>query len=507
MEAVERLVANGQAAEGWRLGTATIEKLPPGSEAERFLAEMVPLALHYFAHEEAEKWIETYRERTAKRGALTSYVEELLRGLQLAVLLATKQYSEARRIEGQIRWDRIGELPWAVNLHLLCSVHRGNRPEVLEVLKSAPPCPRPFDRGNRFRILALHYLNQSKPERCLSLCRAALCHFGKAPRLLSRLREIEIHCLMGRAYYDSSHYDRAEEEFRKIREARELYHDTRLTLRFSQELAWILAHRGQFAQARQLLDSLPLHPARTLDDVFCRVRLLETRASLAIEAEDRREASSHLDQAQAILDKFPHRRRQAYIYLGRARLECHDLSTDESYRRAVEYFDRAEECFAQCDTGDPYGRSLLTLGRGELFLARRVTPKAIECCVQAMELAEARGFLDIRARGLLLKSCLLVERGLPAADRVYEEVIRELGLVRNSALLFKVIANLYLYTWQLKDGLEWTDHHMRQLIKFKQILDRDVFDRLYRKYVVQRVLRRGLWDVFGVDPEFLPDDE
>ena len=105
-----------------------------------------------------------------------------------------------------------------------------------------------------------------------------------------------------------------------------------------------------------------------------------------------------------------------------------------------------------------------------------------------------------QARSMLLKSYLLIEGHLPAADQVYEEVLRDLGLVHNPVLLFQVIANLYLYSWRLDDGLDLTDVHLRQLTRLRESIDEDVYRRLYQEYVTVPVMERWMRHMGGEPP-------
>ena len=69
-------------------------------------------------------------------------------------------------------------------------------------------------------------------------------------------------------------------------------------------------------------------------------------------------------------------------------------------------------------------------------------------------------------------------------------MLRNLGSVREPAYLFKVLANLYIYSWDLEDGLELTDVHLKQIEKLREKLSPEIFERLYRAFVTERVLAR-----------------
>ncbi len=102
---------------------------------------------------------------------------------------------------------------------------------------------------------------------------------------------------------------------------------------------------------------------------------------------------------------------------------------------------------------------------------------------------------------MLLKSQLLLEQEASHAESLYEDVLGSLGLVRNPTTLFKVIANLYLFSWELGDQLDLTAWHLGQIYSLAEVIDRETFDRLYDKLVVERVLERAASRSFGTDLE------
>jgi tetratricopeptide (TPR) repeat protein len=164
--------------------------------------------------------------------------------------------------------------------------------------------------------------------------------------------------------------------------------------------------------------------------------------------------------------------------------------TDRAWRTISPLLDRAQRTLRDYGLRGLHGLAKTLVIRGQLHLRRGEADKALECCLKSLDMAKTHGYFPIRVRSLLLMSYLLVEGNFNAADRIYENVLRDLGLVHNPLLLFRVIANLYLYTWKLDDHLELTVHHLEQLLKLQEHIVPQTFRRLFAEHVTSRILDR-----------------
>jgi tetratricopeptide (TPR) repeat protein len=500
---IEGLLESGRAQEAWPIIGKALEKLPPGAGAEKALSDAVSLAVQYLAGEQAEAWIDAYEERAARLEPAPPERQEVLRVLRLAVLLGAKAREEADALEARICWEPVDHLPWAVNVRLVYLVYKGRIEEARWVAKrSRARYAEPGDLGNRLRIFLAHYFQTGDLRRCRALARGALRHLRKDPWILGRLREIEVHGSLGRVHYLRGEYDEAEREYARALQRARRYHHTLYYWLYAVEQAWIHAHRGRHAQAQKLLDSLPPRSLRTPADHFTQVRLLQGQAELAIELEDAERAKLCLAAAELLLREHPHARNQGFVLMSRGKAEALGRSP-EARRRALDCFRRAEECFSKLGAQGLQGLSATLVSRGELHLELGEIPEALDCCMRSALITRRDGFFPVRWKFLLLKSCLLLERGLPVAGRFYEEILRELGAVHSPVILFQVIANLYMYTWELDDRLDLTAHHLRQLHELRSVLDPEAYKRLYERHVTLRVAQRCLRGFFGIDPELL----
>jgi hypothetical protein len=97
---------------------------------------------------------------------------------------------------------------------------------------------------------------------------------------------------------------------------------------------------------------------------------------------------------------------------------------------------------------------------------------------------------------LLLQSVLLLEEKAPKS-KLYERILPRLGSIHNPENLFRILANLYIYTWELDDQIELTDLHLKQIYKLKERLAPERFEHLYTTLVSDPIFNRLKRRLFG----------
>jgi tetratricopeptide (TPR) repeat protein len=191
----------------------------------------------------------------------------------------------------------------------------------------------------------------------------------------------------------------------------------------------------------------------------------------------------------SVLKKCPSRYYQSayHCYMGialRKRRSGNDL------RRAQRHFQLAEGCLMDGAGSDLPLKLLLALHRAYLDHDLGDLPSALRNVLQAHDIAR-----DIRdplqeADSLYLFSALLLE-DISSKHQLYERTLGRIGVIRSPDLLFKVVANLYLYTWELHDeGTDLADLHLKQIQRMRECLSEERFRELYDECVARPMLRR-----------------
>jgi hypothetical protein len=472
-----------------------------GRPAFGLLLRASQLAAQYGEADLARAGVERHRAFLEQGGSLDRGARAAFQAIHLAIDLASKSYGRAAAALRALDWSELPPDGWAYNVRLLATTRENDHRAVLDLLGRPPAILEPYERGNRLRILGRYFLLRGRWDRVAGFFRAALREYARDGAADARLKEVEILGILGSAAAQEGRWAEAEDLLgRAVREAARLAHPF-YEPSFRIELAQLAADRGDDERAASMLRivcaKLRRRTRRSGADRFLLVAALLAAGSVSADSGLSADAEAALVEAGALLAADDHPRLRAYWHLLRGRVLA--LLPDAGAQRlALVELDEAERAFRGIGDGDLLGLSRVALHRGHIHLGRREILPAIERSLECMEFARAGGFLPIQARCLLLESQLLLQREVPGADRLYEEVLTSLGSIHDPVVLFKVIANLYLHSWELGDQVDLTDYHLRQIHKMAEVLDRDTFRDLYERHVSMPVAQRVLARAFGV---------
>ena len=486
----------------WQLlQTAVLEEAAGAAEGElNLLARAVTLAAQYGQRTAAFQLVEQHEERSAARGPLSRLQRHGYRALRLAVELACKNYPAAERWNLRIDWRAIASLAWAVNLQLLLAVLRGRTARINDLLRSAGSGSRgplgPFDRGNRLRFLGESALAAGRPARARAFFEAAVRAYAKDPAFDARIRLALAIGWMGTAHVSELNLDAAVRCFEKsMRLFKDLGHEY-LYQAYGLELAQAYRLQLRFREAQRLHSQVIAYAAAQKDRLLGYHQALRSQALLAaafcaVDANDRPRAFRLLRQMRATFRTQRSARREAGYQLARAAafMLARDPRALLKARRALH---RSETLFRRIGDGFQFGVAQVHLQRARLELLLREPEAALAEAARCESAAQhdRRRLSQIQNDLVLLRSRVLLSERCSNHGRLYEEVLRSLGLARSPATLFQVYANLYHYTWRLQDDLELTDSHLKQAHAMSQRLPPATFRRLCQEHLAAPVTRR-----------------
>jgi len=497
-----------------------LEKLlrsePATSTEEEFecLMRATVLVSQYGEVDLARKWTEAHRALREQEGSLSESDVESYKLVRLALELAEKNYALANTILEHVDWGRAPRVAWVIDVRLVIAGWRDNRKEIIDLLRgpsSVSSGSNPCHRANKLRTLGTYFLRRASRKRAARCFQAALRTYSKAPGIDARLKVIEMMGFWGSAERLDGHGAEANTLLEGAIESAVRFRHFFYEHLFKLDLAISHADRGSLARAEELALSVvqSSKSSRRVSPAlrYQRVRALSLIASFALDASDGKKAASSLKKARRALGEWDHARLEGHLHLQRGRLHALGKSA-RATRRALEEFDRAESCYLASGDGEANGVAKVKLYRGQVHLKQRNVQEALAQLSACDKLIREKLLTaDVKADALLLKSRMLLEGDVPGTDQFYEDVLGNLGAVHSPVKLFKIVSNLYLYSWDLDNRLDLTDYHLRQINQMSEVLDRPVFDNLYQRHVTRRVAWRALVRTFGVDAAVLPDDD
>jgi len=402
-----------------------------------------------------------------------------------------------------IEWDRLPDWPLFRALRLRIAVTRNRKAEVHAVLRRGTGSPLlPEDRARYLRIMADHFATSAGcirrggilADRAADIC----AQYATFDAQVSWARNV---ALSARTLVGTC--EPIDLLLKKLKLAR----DTVAKYRLDPEIALIttglaklLIEKGQYDQARELgREGLALlrrgvtKTSRSLIASFEFEAQFSVFLRCAICLGDASAAAKCVRSAERLLCYCNTPKYEGGYHLMKG--EALSLtSKPEAAARAFEEFDRAEASFRRVGDGFESGINQVNLARGRLYEKLKQSQLALQCAEKVVIPSD----LLLAGACLELKSRILLSPDLPNRHRLYEDILANLGQAWGPAPLFKVVANLYMYSWELGDDLEMTDYHLKQVNRMANHLDEPTFQRLYTEHVTKPVFRRALEKTFGL---------
>lgn len=477
------------------------------------------LASQYGKVDLARKWTEAHRALRKQEGSFSRSDVESYKLIRVAFELAEKNYALVNTILENVDWGEIPKGTWVTDIQLLIAGWRDKREEIIDLLRrpssqaqltkscaSSSPC----DRANRLRILGNYFLRRANRKRAVRCFQAALRNYSKVAGIDARLKTIELKGSWGTAERLDGHGQEAETLLESAIEGAVRFKHFHYEYTYKLSLATLHADRGRLESAEELaLSVLRKSRSTNRDSAFLRyhrVRALMLIAHFALDASNGKRATSSLKRAKQALGEWDHAQLKGHLHLAQGRLYALGKSAGAA-QRALQEFNRAESCFLTSGDGEANGVARAKIYRAQIHLRQRNVQEALTQLSAGDKLIKEKVLTEAHADSLLLKSRILLEQDAPDADQFYEDVLGSLGSVHSPVKLFKIVSNLYLYSWELDNQLDLTDYHLRQINKMSEVLDRPVFENLYQRHVTRRVAWRALVQTFGVDAAGLSDDD
>ena len=350
--------------------------------------------------------------------------------------------------------------------------------------------PSNLDRGFLLHLLVDRCVRGAWHEKAHVAATAAARRFEHEERAVAALLRCAMLCRMARSLGKWPDFDRAHRVAKEAENiARRLRADSFL-VNANNCQAVLYRRQGRHREALKLaLRPENFQDEQTENPIFARVNA----AWIAVRCQRLSVAEKLLAEARSMTKRFgsPY----YLIFFHTVKSDLHRVRGD--LVKAAASLERAKEnCHPD---SDPRVRFLCRLSEAQLAYERSDALRAMECATECAELARGHAAFDVEAQGLLIQSSVLLDGKLDAElqDKLYERILPRLGAIGDPELLLKVLANLYLYTWESDRDIELSDLHLKQLSKLRPRLGHDRFEELYQRHVSAPVFDRIQRRMFG----------
>lgn len=456
---------------------------------------------------EARALIADHQRTQTERGVTTN--SSVYSFLRASVNLGDSQHIQQYPVEIRGLFPHVRTYWWARNVGVNCAWRANLHEVVLDHLRRPVPDQgvsfrrSDFERGDCLMNLGIHYYFRGNLARAASYFKAAVRALARDPSCDSRLKLVQSSGFTGRIALHEGKLDKAEGIFSNaIQDLSTLRHQG-TTLYFLHHLAITYARRAEFLAAEEVVREILREATRFWGTKQARAAHISTAhataAHFAIDQGDSENARRHFKLAKDAV-RTRTKATDPILSILQARILSLDLQ-EKNYAECLKEFASAWHTFENIGDGWLLGLYRVALYRGHVHLKYGNFNAALEDALRCLRFARERKFFPAKSAGLLLKSQLLLQEKEGAIiDQLYEEVLQDLSSIRNPRVLFRVIANLYLHSWNRHGDLELTAYHMDQINRMREFLDSKSWDTLYNRYVVTPILHRTLADGFGSTP-------
>lgn len=471
-----------------------------------FLVPAVTLAGIYDRKEQALRWIRKaisrLRSLKPREGVSAEELARELTLLRLRLLFFNQGVLGLRTRLDQAfssitRWK-----PWMVDFRRLCFLNLNQYASLEQDLRKAQDCRilrGTLDYGTRLLYLGLRHTFDFKVTSAMVLLDAAVRKLDELSSPESLYQKATALFWKARLETEVGDFAKAFELAGQAEAIMKRLKISRLRYLRNSTYAHIYLRQGDYEKTlRAHLDSsFFVHQKSVFSRAHNAMALLfAARSCILLERLDR--ARNLLSRASRILRSCRIPVLEACLQLFRGDLQS-ESGIKARYPRAWEHYRKAEKILTSNGGHPAWWMCQLYLSRGTLSLKEGDFTGVLRETARGGDLCKDRGFLLLQSDSLLLKSFLLLEWKAPRAE-IYDTILRQLGVVQDPVVLFKILSNLYIYTWDLGDRLDLTDLHLKQLQLLRKRIPPPTFERLYHTHVTARVLGR-LRRRFGVQEE------
>ena len=153
---------------------------------------------------------------------------------------------------------------------------------------------------------------------------------------------------------------------------------------------------------------------------------------------------------------------------------------------------KAESTFSKLGRNGWHGKATTLLIKGEWLLQNREYDSLMICIQQSSDIALLLQDHQLRAYPTLLKSFLLLNGDLKSGAELYKEIQSEIHTIRHPDILFRILSNLYLYSWELPDQLHTTSRLIKEIQALQTSFPKPLFQKLWKKHISSKVFSRLL---------------
>ena len=465
---------------------------------ERLLLYLLPLTFHYGYPNKMEELIGRYDSRLKSSIASRPKDRAFLKAIRLVFTALTDQRNQ-REIAVQIEavdWSKLTNNSILQTFRFNIESHRQNKKSANEAIVCASRSANNFyDKALIAAALCKHEAKENRFHSSLSIAKRSLKLLKTDNSLRGGFLKAQLLGHIGKMHQALGNLIKTEEYFYRMNKLLGKYRSFAPGQQYLGNLTYGSKNRRV---PPTLLRTLILKEIQSLSTkwAYQRNRLIHAFFSLndlAIGRRDFKESWSILNSIRRLLPTVNQDELTAYYYRDLAKVLIYE---GEKIKRhpdmATRLLLKAESSFSKLGKTGWHGKATTLLIKGEWLLQKRKYDSLMVCIRQSSDMALLLKDHHLLAYPTLLKSFLLLNSDLNNKGGIYNAIQSEIHTVRSPDLLFRILSNLYLYSWDLPDQLHTTSRLIKEIQALQTSFPKTIFQKLWKEHISSKVFSRLL---------------
>lgn len=497
MDCIDNLLRSGEPKAAWKKAQDLLATKSIGPQSEDLLLYLLSLTLHYGCPETMLGFIDYYSKLVDSNLQTTKKDHAFSNGLQLVFTALTDGHNQ-EKINLQtnaVGWSHLVNNSILQTFRFSIESLRKNPKEAKKAItcaiRAANNC---YEKAFIAAAISIQKAKKNRPRDSISIAKRSIDLLQTEYSLRASLLKAQLSGHIGKTCMALGDISTAQLQLSKmtklLEECRSFYPAQIYIGSLITEAKYCTSPK----KSRQLvLKQISSLSKRWPYQKYRMIHALFTLNDLAIERRDFNESRTALKSIYKILPNTNQRELTGYYYRDLAKLIIYEEQKPNNHPNIVDHILRkAETIFSKLGNKGQHGMATTLLIRGEWLLQKKKYKTVLNCVHRSLGIAKAIENNELIAYSTLLESFLLLESELENKLAVYEGILFKLAGIQHPALLFRVLSNLYLYSWDFPSQLDATNQLMKNIRSLQTSLSSHTFRRLWKKHISNRVFSRLL---------------
>ena len=498
MDCIDKLLRCGEIEGAWQKAESLLEIDPVGSMCEHLLLYLLPLTLHYGYPNKMDELIETYNSRIKSSFTVSQKDRAFLRAIRLIFTALTDQRNQ-RKIAVQLEaidWSKLAKNSILQTFRFnIENLQQNKKSAYAAIICARRSAKKEYEKALVAAALCKYEAKENRFYNSLSIAKRSLKLLQTDNSLRAGFLKAQLFGHLGKIYQALGNLIQSQECFSKMNKLLEKYGSFGPGQQYLSSLTYGAKTRRT---SPGLLRILILKELQSLSTkwAYQKNRLIHSFFSLndlAIGRRDFQESWRILNSIRRFLPTANHEELTGYYYRDLAKVliyEGEKVKRNPSMVKPILL--KAERSFAKLGKNGWHGKATTLLIKGEWLLQTKKYDPLMICIRQSSNIAKLLQDQQLLAYPTLLKSFLLLNSDLNNKAAIYKEIQSEIHTIRHPDLLFRILSNLYLYSWDLPAQLHTTSRLIKEIQSLQTSFPKPIFQKLWKEHISSKVFSRLL---------------